>query len=70
MRVWQLLLGKELSCHVQNIKSASEIRERYSTRGIVCQFCERMFVLNVSWRRRLDSWGLETGERCDNTEER
>ena len=46
-----------------------------------CQFWERLFAFNVSWRRslwfwalsswrRLDSWVLETGERCDNTGER
>ena len=45
---------------------------------IVCQCCEPLFVLNglrrwslwlcalSSWRR-LDSWGVETGEICDNT---
>ena len=45
---------------------------------IVCQCCEPLFVLNGLWRwslwlcalsswRRLDSWGVETGEICDNT---
>ena len=44
---------------------------------IVCQCCEPLFVLNGLWRwslwlcalsswRRLDSWGVETGEICDN----
>ena len=45
---------------------------------IVCQCCEPLFVLNRLWRwslwlralsswRGLDSWGVETGEICDNT---
>ena len=45
---------------------------------IVCQCCEPLFVLHGLWRwnlwlcalsswRRLDSWGVETGEICDNT---
>ena len=45
---------------------------------IVCQCFEPLFVLNGLWRwslwlralsswRRLDSWGVETGEICDNT---
>ena len=45
---------------------------------IVCQCCEPLFVVNGLWRwslwlcplsswRRLDSWGVETGEICDNT---
>ena len=77
----QLLLCKALSCHVQNFKIVSEIQEIYSTRVIVCQCCERLFVPNGLWRwslwlcalsswRRLDSWGVETGARCDNTVER
>ena len=43
---------------------------------IVCQCCERLFVSNGLWRwslwlcalsswRRLDSWGVETGEICE-----
>ena len=43
---------------------------------MVCQCCEPLFVLNGLWRwslwlcalsswRRLDSWGVETGEICD-----
>ena len=69
----QLLLGKALSCHVQNFKIVSEIQEIYSTWSSFV-----MFVLNGLWRwslwlcalsswRRLDSWGVETGEICDNT---
>ena len=46
----QLLLGKALSCHVQNFKIVSEIQEIYSTRVIVCQCCERLFVSNGLWR--------------------
>ena len=45
---------------------------------IVCQCCEPLFVFNGLWRwslwlralsswRRVDAWGVETGEICDNT---
>ena len=63
----QLLLSKALSCHAQNFTIVSDIQAIYSTWSSfvsVVNHCLWLCALS-SWRR-LDSWGVETGEICVN----
>ena len=73
----QLLLSKVLSCHVQNFTIVADIHETYSTWSSFVSVVNHCLFSTVcggglcwlralsAWRR-LDAWGVETGEICVN----
>ena len=76
---WSLWF-RALSCHVQNFTIVSDIHEIYSTWSSFVSVVNHCLFSTGLWRwslwfralsswRRLDSWGVETGEICDNTGE-